>query len=433
MLPFSVMSAQWISETDETITVQITVARKGSMLEREAAIQQALNEAGVLATGRALADFDTDGRPLVMGDIKWYSRGKTPEVYQTPYGPAEVERHTYQTSKGGRGFCPMEQAARVVLTATPAFAKMLSHKYAEMGSTAVLRDLSDNHERRIARSFLQHVVDHVAATAHAKEEVWQYALPALDVPAAAISLGLDGTMLLMAEGGYREVMVGTVSLYNRQGERQFTLYVAAPPEYGRAEFLWKLDDAYAQLQAMYPKAKTVGLADGSLGNWTFLKTRTALHIVDFYHAVEYLGNAAVAYFGKDAKGRSQWMDEACHDLKHTSGKANALARELGQWDKERNPNGADDGDPIHTAARFFANQKHRMDYPSYRAQGLPIGSGVTESACKRIVKDRMRGSGMKWKQAGAGIVLTLRTLLYSDGYWKQFWQKVDQFGWEADT
>ena len=297
------MSARIVEETEESLQVLVTIPRRGSMLEREEGIRRALNEAGALATGRALADFDTDGRPLKMGDVTWYARAKTPEVYQSPYGPSEVPRYTYQTAKGGRSFCPMEQAARVVLTATPALGKMLAHKYAEMGSTAVLRDLSENHDRVLARSFLQNVVDVVAATAQAKEEAWTYAPPALDAPVSTISLGLDGTMLLMAAGGYREVMVGTVSLYDRHGERQFTMYVAAPPEYGRAAFLQKLEGAYTELHERYPRAKTVGLADGSLSNWTFLQTRTALHIVDFWHAAEYLGDASVAYFGKDTAGR----------------------------------------------------------------------------------------------------------------------------------
>lgn len=425
------MSAQVVKETEESLQVLVTIPRKGSMLEREQAIRAALNEAGALATGRALADFDTDGRPLKMGDVTWYAKEKTPETYQTPYGTTETPRFTYQTSKGGRTFCPMEQAARVVLTATPMFARILAHKYAEMGSTAVLRDLAETHDRTVARSFLQNVVEFVAATAQAKEEVWEYAPPELDEPVRSISLSLDGTMLLMTNGAYRETMIGTISLYGRDAERSYTIYIAAPPEYGRETFLGKLEESYSRVKEMFPKAKTVGVADGSLGNWTFLKPRTALQIVDFWHAAEYLGKAASTYFGRDEKRRKAWTDDACHELKHTPGKAKALALELAAWDKEKNPEGADDEDPIHAAARFFANQHHRMDYPAYRTQGLPIGSGVTEAACKRIVKDRMRGSGMKWKEHGAGVVLTLRTLVYTDGYWSQFWEKVNRFGWEA--
>ena len=69
-----------------------------------------------------------------------------------------------------------------------------------------------------------------------------------------------------------------------------------------------------------------------------------------------------------------------------------------------------------------------MNYPKYVGNNEPIGSGVTEAACKVIVKQRLCKSGAKWKNKGAGIVLNLRCLSRSDGYWDQFWGKVDQYG-----
>ncbi len=68
-----------------------------------------------------------------------------------------------------------------------------------------------------------------------------------------------------------------------------------------------------------------------------------------------------------------------------------------------------------------------MDYASLVAQDLPIGSGVTEAACKIIVKQRLCQSGMKWRQKGASIILSLRTLERSNR-WEQFWGKVSQYG-----
>lgn len=62
-----------------------------------------------------------------------------------------------------------------------------------------------------------------------------------------------------------------------------------------------------------------------------------------------------------------------------------------------------------------------------RSKNLPIGSGVTEAACKTIFKQRLCKSGMKWKDPGAKIVLSLRCLDHSNK-WDQFWHKVDRFG-----
>ena len=64
----------------------------------------------------------------------------------------------------------------------------------------------------------------------------------------------------------------------------------------------------------------------------------------------------------------------------------------------------------------------------YQRQALPIGSGVTEAACKTLVKQRLCSSGMKWKDRGARVVLSLRSLVLTEGRWEQFWNKVGHYG-----
>ncbi len=69
-----------------------------------------------------------------------------------------------------------------------------------------------------------------------------------------------------------------------------------------------------------------------------------------------------------------------------------------------------------------------MKYKEYLDNNLQISSGITEAVCKLIVKQRLCNSGMRWKDAGAATVLSLRTLSYSVGRWDQFWQKNDRIG-----
>ena len=69
-----------------------------------------------------------------------------------------------------------------------------------------------------------------------------------------------------------------------------------------------------------------------------------------------------------------------------------------------------------------------MNYARKVKRKEPIGSGVTEAACKVIVKQRLCKSGAKWKDRGARAVLSLRTLRYSASYWQQFWDKVTEWG-----
>ena len=74
---------------------------------------------------------------------------------------------------------------------------------------------------------------------------------------------------------------------------------------------------------------------------------------------------------------------------------------------------------------YFTNQSKagRMDYPPLVGSKVPIGSGVTEAACKVLVKQRLCGSGMKWKEPGAAAVLSLRCLTYTTDRWSQFWAR----------
>ncbi|MCP4284112.1 MAG: hypothetical protein GY792_06635 [Gammaproteobacteria bacterium] len=82
----------------------------------------------------------------------------------------EIGRHVYQRSTGGKTFCPLERDARIVVTSTPRFAKVISHKFANGSSIQVQRDLQDNHARKMARSYLQRVTDTIGSVAQAKEK-----------------------------------------------------------------------------------------------------------------------------------------------------------------------------------------------------------------------------------------------------------------------
>src|SRR3954463_3802909 len=165
-------SATIIERQETSVTVQVTIALSRSMLDTEEAIQQALNQAGVLATTEALQQFDTDGTPLVLGPARWTSKGKEPKTYQTPYGEATVARHVYQTGAGGATFCPLERDARIILTSTPRFAKQISNKYGEGPAARVVKALPGNHGRPVSLCFVQDTAAAVAAVVQAKEEQW---------------------------------------------------------------------------------------------------------------------------------------------------------------------------------------------------------------------------------------------------------------------
>jgi len=199
------------------------------MLEAEDKIQQGVNEIGCLATEQVLKQFETDGCAIIMGDIKWTKRTTSGKKYQTPYGEIEIQRNVYQTNKGGKIYCPLEHKARIIGHATPRFAKQLSSKYAQLNVNKVCTDLEENHGRKIAASYVQNVTDWVSGIACAKEEQWEYATPKLDEAVKTVAISLDGAHMPMKEEGYRQAMVGLISLYNYEAKRLHTIYLGEAP------------------------------------------------------------------------------------------------------------------------------------------------------------------------------------------------------------
>ncbi len=415
-----------IERQENSVTIQIQVSLSRSMLETEEAIQQALNQAGVLATTEALKQFDTDGSPLDLGDTRWTSKGQEPKTYQTPYGEAIVERHVYQTSEGGVTFCPLEREARIIVTSTPRFAKQVSSKYGEGPGGRVVKDLAENHGRRVTLCLVQDLATAVGAVVQAKEEQWHYATPKLQTAVSTIGIGLDGTCMFMTEEGNRQAMVGTISLYDAEGQRQHTVYMAATPEYGKATFHQRLSREIEHVHGLFPQAKLTGIADGSEDNWTYLEQYSDDNCVDFHHATGYLAGTARAVKPRSFSERQAWLDQRCHDLKHKVGAAKEVLAELKKVPREGLNETALEG--LDKALSYFSNQKHRMQYAEREAAHKPIGSGVTEAACKTIVKMRLCRGGAKWTEQGAAVVISLRCLLYTEGRWEQFWAKVDRYG-----
>lgn len=411
------------------VTLEISVDVSGPILEVEERIQQALNGAGCELTEKALEQFDTDGSPLMTGSIKWTRRCRNTQTYQTPYGEVTVNRNVYQTSRGGKTYVPLEAGARIVRCATPRFAKMIANKYARLDAGAVVADLKDNHQRSTSRATLQKIADSVGAIAAAKEQSWTYDTPKLDQAISCVACSLDGAMLLTVNDGWRETMVGAISLYDCEGERQHTIYFGAAPQYGKEEFLARYEQELEGIKRLYPDALYLGIADGAVNNWSFLKKHTGQQMLDFYHATEYLAKVAhAAYPQKTGKPeRQQWLSDRRHELKHDPGAARSILKEMQGFSRRKKLKDTVKTD-LSEAISYFKNHLHMMDYASNVEKRLPIGSGVVEAACKTLVKQRFCCSGMRWKEAGIKTVLSLRSLVQTEGRWEQFWNKIERFG-----
>jgi hypothetical protein len=163
----------------------------------------------------------------------------------------------------------------------------------------------------------------------------------------------------------------------------------------------------------------IAISDGGAGLEDWLRAnfgRVDAVILDFYHAAEHLGDLARALHPGDEDAREAWLTSWCHRLKHEGG--SAVLEGLRRLDVH----GREPRRIRSEVERYFENQSHRMDYPSYVAMGWAIGSGPVESACKTVISQRMKGAGMRWGEDGADAVCHLRALFKSgDRQWDAYW------------
>ena len=82
---------------------------------------------------------------------------------------------------------------------------------------------------------------------------------------------------------------------------------------------------------------------------------------------------------------------------------------------------------LRAAIVYFTNNLDRMDYAAARALGIPVGSGVTEAACKTLIKSRFCQSGMKWLTKTIDQLICLRALHLSPRRWTYFWGQLGRF------
>lgn len=57
-----------------------------------------------------------------------------------------------------------------------------------------------------------------------------------------------------------------------------------------------------------------------------------------------------------------------------------------------------------------------MKYAEHLSKSLPICPGVIEAACKTLISQRMKCSGMQWRNLQGQGILTLKSLIQSDWF-----------------
>lgn len=154
----------------------------------------------------------------------------------------------------------------------------------------------------------------------------------------------------------------------------------------------------------------VKVADGTADNWTYLRETLPVgeEVLDFYPAVDHLSDALGAAYGEGTRtyqARFATLREVLRDVPQGVDRViEALGRLRSRYPRRQ---------AIHKTIAYFREHRHRMRYSGLRAQLLPIGSGMVEAACKTLVTQRLKRSGMRWRMPGGQAILTFRALCQS--------------------
>jgi len=384
-----------------------------------------------------LTRLDVDDAGLIV-DGKRYRRlrEKTRGIVHTISGPVEIERSVYR-ARGGHGgptLCPLEMRLGLVDGRwTPAAAEMACRYMAATTSKESAELIALTGGMQPSPAHLDRLPKAVSAVWEGDREKFEAALrekEAVRLPSPAlvslIFISLDGVMVPMKDAprtpglgkqgtgpkGHKEAACGTLALFDAQGERLHTIRLARMPESKKVTLQAQLHAELASLIERYPEAKITAVADGAEENWRIIgeisqKIGQEISLVlDYFHAVEHIDDVLRRHAGSNqlqSKADINYWHEVLRDdkkgvqkvlsaLKYRASKATAANR-----------------DEINKHYNYIEKRKHMMGYAKLRQQGQPIGSGIQEAACKTLVSQRMKNSGMSWRLPGGQAILTLRS------------------------
>ena len=358
----------------------------------------------------------------------------------TLFGPVVVWRRLYEPlTPGRRALHPLELTLGIEAgLATPALAERVGRWAADHTQRQVLEILQYDHGVHWSCATLRRLLSSLSAGLAPHRQVAQIAQVVRWLHQARAStgrfqpilaVGRDGVNVPLRHREWKEGATATVSVLDRRGKRVGTVYLGQMPESGQTTLTAQLT---ALIHAILSQVDSQGLRlvyvsdDGyhpSDYYHSILKGMpdpkrpwcqlTWIRIVDYYHACLYIKELAEALFGAVPKGRA-WAKQMRQYLKTRSDgitrvlqSAAALRRQHGLWGKPKD---------YDRAYAYLKKRTHWMRYRYYRSQHLPIGSGITEAACKIVFTQRLKRSGMSWTISGGQVILDLRVIWLS-GVW----------------
>ena len=186
--------------------------------------------------------------------------------------------------------------------------------------------------------------------------------------------------------------------------------------------------AHVEAEMRGYRAAPVVIAMGDGGNWIDplleREFRVQARIIDWYHASERLWDCARAIHGPQTPAASALAEQMEAWL--WDGKIDRVIAELSKQSAQLGDPQASDPPQhprrlLHQSVGYFTRHQRHMDYPRYRSNGWPIGSGETEAGVKQFNK-RVKGTEQFWSEAGIEPILAFRAAwLSQDERWQRYW------------
>ena len=384
---------------------------------------------------------------LRMAGQEYRRRPKSRNQIGTLFGEIELRRYLYEATEAGeRSLFPLEiQLGIEAGLATPALAERVGLWSAEHEQEQVRLWLRHEHGvcwsvkslRKLTASLRDGMTSFREEAQLARVlELLEKAECSQGKHRPVLAAGRDGIHVPIRDEGYHEGATATLSVLDRRGKRLGTVYLGQMPESGQTtlsaqltSLLTKVLVAWHALGRAAPRLAYV--TDG--GNhpkeyyhqvlrlmadpWRPGQKLAWQWVVDFWHACGYLHELAEGLFGEGAKSWG-WFRKWRHWLRDRSqGLAQVLRSAM--WHYNNGRKRTKTGEKMFWKAyRYLRKHAVWMKYAEYRRHGLPIGSGVTEAACKTVFAERLKRSGMTWSRAGGQVIVDLRVLVLSK-VWSQ--------------
>jgi hypothetical protein len=406
-------------------------------------------DAAFTAAARALLEqtlnrlepaYPADAAPTVRYHKQRYRRNKrTKAEVATTFGPITLWSWLYLAAEDGEpGLHPLH--ARLGIGpggATPLLAERAARWAVDHSQAEVRQWLAAEHGlrwsndrlRRVLRAFRHAVVAFRAEAQQDRLLGWlAQAQRSRGRHRPALAVGRDGVMVPIRGHGYHEASAATVAVSDRRGKRLGTVYLGQMPEAHQATLS---DDLTALLEAVLrrwagPPPRLVYVTDkGQTPEGYYRRVLRRLAdprrpgrrlrwewVLDFFHVAGYVAKLREALFGAGGHGwfgrMRRWLRDRAQGVSHV------LRSAVQHYNRRRLARAAQDA--FWQAYRYLRRHRRWMDYARYRRLGLPIGSGVTEAACKTVFTQRLKRAGMRWQADSGQVIVDLR-VLHLSGIW----------------